>query len=104
MITRLLRIMVRLSARTPLKPHQGVAVVTPANRPKSDRNRYVIEVFGGLFVLSHWFLDFAVGVGDFVIGLSQISSFFSARFALPCLSGKFPRFTPYFIKICNESL
>ena len=33
--------------------------------------------FGGVFVLSRWFLDFSVGVGAFVLGLSQISSFFS---------------------------
>ena len=53
-----------------------VAIVAPAGRPKSFRNRFVIEVFGGVFVLSH-FLDFFVGVGAFVIGLSQISSFFT---------------------------
>ena len=34
-------------------------------------------VFGGVCVLSRCFLDFSVGVGAFVIGLSQISSFFS---------------------------
>ena len=45
-------------------------------RPKSVRNRCVIEVFGGVFVLSRCFLDFSVGVGAFVIGLSQISFFF----------------------------
>ena len=28
------------------------AVVTPTNRPKSVRNRCVIELFGGVFVLS----------------------------------------------------
>ena len=54
-----------------------MAIVIPAYRPKSLRNRCVIEVFGGVFVLSHCFLDFSVGVGAFVIGLSQISSFFS---------------------------
>ena len=52
-----------------------VAIVTPTDRPKSVRNRCVIEVFGGVFVLSRCFLDFSVGVGAFVIGLSQISSF-----------------------------
>ena len=52
-----------------------MAIVTPADRPKSVRNRCVIEVFGGVFVLSHCFLDFSVGVGAFVIGLSQISFF-----------------------------
>ena len=37
----------------------------------------IIEVFGGVFVLSRCFLDFSVGVRVFVIGLSQIYSFFS---------------------------
>ena len=54
-----------------------VAVVTPTDRPKSVRNRRVIEVFGGVFVLLHCFLYFSVGERAFVIGLSQISSFFS---------------------------
>ena len=54
-----------------------MAIVTPLNRPKSVRNRYVIEVFGGVVVLSRCFLDLSVGVGAFVIGLSQNSSFFS---------------------------
>ena len=51
--------------------------VTQPDRPKSVHNRYVIEVFGGVFVLSRCFLDFSVGVGAFVIGLSQIVFFFS---------------------------
>ena len=54
-----------------------MAIVTPTDRHKSVRNRCVIEVFGGVFVLSRCFLDFSLGVGVFVIGLSQISSFFS---------------------------
>ena len=33
-------------------------------------NRYVIEVFGGVFVLSFCFLEFYVSVRTFVIGLS----------------------------------
>ena len=53
-----------------------VAVVTPTDRPKSVRNRCVIELFCGV-VLSLCPYDISVGVGDFVIGLSQISSFFS---------------------------
>ena len=52
-----------------------MAIVTPADRPKLVRNRCVIEVFGGVFVLSRCFSDLSVGVGAFVIGLSQISSF-----------------------------
>ena len=46
-------------------------------RPKSARNHCVIKVFGGVFVLSRCYLDFSVGVGAFVIGLSQIFSSFS---------------------------
>ena len=57
-----------------------VAIVTPTDRPKSVRNHCVIEDFGGVFVLSRCFLDFSVGVGAFVIGLSQISSFVSYSF------------------------
>ena len=53
-----------------------MAIDTPTDRTKSVGNRCVIEVFDGVFVLSHCFLDWSVGVGDFVIGLSQISSFF----------------------------
>ena len=47
--------------------------VAPADRPKSVRNRCVIKVFGGVFLC--WILDFSDGVGAFVTGLSQISSF-----------------------------
>ena len=54
-----------------------MAVVTPTDRPKSVRNRCVIEVFGGVFVFSRFFLDFSVGDGACVIGLRQISSFLS---------------------------
>ena len=42
---------------------------------KSVRNRRVIEVLVAFFVLSCWV--FSCGCGAFVIGLSQISSFFS---------------------------
>ena len=54
-----------------------VTAVTPTDRPKSVRNICVIKVFGGVFMLSRCFLDCSVGVGVFVTGLSQISSFFS---------------------------
>ena len=54
-----------------------VVIVTPTDRPKSVRNRCVIEVLVGGFVLSRCFLDFSVGVWGFVIEMSQISSFFS---------------------------
>ena len=54
-------------------------VATQTDRPKSVRNRCVIGSFGGVVVLSRSFLDFSVGVGAFVIGMSQISSFFSHK-------------------------
>ena len=53
-----------------------MAIATPTNRPSSVHNRCVVEYFGDVFVLSRWILDFSVGVGAFVIGLSQVSSFF----------------------------
>ena len=61
-----------------------VAIVTPTDRPKSVRNRCVIEVFYVVFVFSSCFLDCSVSVGAFVIGLSQISSFFTFRARLNC--------------------
>ena len=54
-----------------------VAVVTPTDRPKSVRNRCVIDLFVTLFVLSLCPFDISVGVVGVVIGLSVISSFFS---------------------------
>ena len=54
-----------------------VAFVTLTDRLKSVRNRCDSEVFGCGFMLSRDFLEFSVAVGDFVIGLSQIWTFFS---------------------------
>ena len=86
-----------------------MTVVTPTERPKSGRNRCVIEGFVGvylLFLVSHWDLHvflcrdqslldlsclrtfefraplgtsllLSAGIGAFVIGLGQNSSFFS---------------------------
>ena len=54
-----------------------MTAVTPSDRPKSVRNRCVIKVLVAFFTLSSWFLDFSVGIGAFVTGLTQISSFFS---------------------------
>ena len=60
-----------------------VAVVTPTDRPKSVHNRCVIELFLWLCLCCHFALltliYISVGVLAFVIGLSQISSFFSYR-------------------------
>ena len=78
MIKRLLRL-VGNWARKPVNHTSWVAVVTPTDRPKSVRNRCLIELFVALFVLSLCSFDISVGVGAFVIGLSQISSFFSFR-------------------------
>ena len=41
-----------------------MTVITPTDRPKSDRNRYAI-VFGGVVSL----ISFSDGIGDFVIRL-----------------------------------
>ena len=49
--------------------------VTQTDRPKSVCNRCLIGVFLALFVLSLCPFDISVGVGAFVIGLGQISSF-----------------------------
>ena len=57
-----------------------MTAVTPTDRPKSVRNSCVIKVFGGVFMLSRCCLDCSVGVGVFVTGLSQISSFFSFEY------------------------
>ena len=60
----------------PVKPvnHTSwVTVVTPTDRPKSVRNRRVIKLFGDVLVLSRCPFD----IGASVIGLIQISSFFS---------------------------
>ena len=52
-------------------------LVTPTDRPKSVRNRCVIEVFGGVCVCCPLVFGYSVGVRGFVIGLGQISFFFS---------------------------
>ena len=56
-----------------------VAVVTPTDRPKSVRNRCLIELFLWRCLCCHFPFDISVGVGAFVIGLSQISSFLSSE-------------------------
>ena len=76
LITRLLR-GVGSWARKPVNHTSWVAVVTPTDRPKSVRNRCLIELFVTLFMLSLCPFDISVGVGAFVIGLGQISSFLS---------------------------
>ena len=69
-----MRLVGRLGPQNCFNHTSKVAIVTPNDRPKSVRNRYVIEVFGGFFVVTLLF-GFSVGVGAFVIGLSQLSFF-----------------------------
>ena len=55
-----------------------VAGVAPTDRPKSVRNRCIIELFCGVVcVVVTLPFDISAVVEAFVIGLSQISSFFS---------------------------
>ena len=52
----------------PVKPvnHTNwMTVVTPSDRPKSVRNRCVIEIFGDVFVLSCCAFDISVGYKGF---------------------------------------
>ena len=76
LIKRLLRLVGRW-ARKPVNHTSWVALVTPTDRPKSVRNRCLIELFCGVGYVVTLPFDISVGVGAFVIGLSQISSFFS---------------------------
>ena len=54
-----------------------MAVVTLTDRPKSVRNCCLIELFCGVVCVVTLLFDISVGVGAFVIGLGQISSFLS---------------------------
>ena len=56
-----------------------LARVTPTDRPKSVRNRCLIELFCGVVCVFTCPFDISVGVGAFVIRLGQISSFLSLR-------------------------
>ena len=60
-----------VGSRKPAYHTSWMTVVTPTDRPKSVRNRCIIEDFGGVFVLVH---DFSVsdGMGGFIIGWDQI--------------------------------
>ena len=53
-----------------------MVVVTTTDRPKSVRNRCVIEVLMAFWCCKFCF-EFSVGIGAFVIGLCQISLYFS---------------------------
>ena len=77
LITRLLRLVGRW-ARKPVNHTRWVALVTPTDRPKSVRNRCLIELFCDVVCVVTCPFDISVGVGAFVIGLGQISSFLSS--------------------------
>ena len=51
----------------PVNHTSWMTVVTPSDRPKSVRNRCVIELFGDIFVLSCCPFDISVGIWAFVI-------------------------------------
>ena len=76
LITRLLRLVGRW-ARKPVNHTSWVALVTPTDRPKSVRNRCLIELFCGVVCVVTCPFDISVGVGAFVTGLGQITSFLS---------------------------
>ena len=59
-----------------------VITIIQTDRPKSVRNRCVIKLFCGIALLSLCPFEISAGVGAFVLGLSQISSFFSQYFEL----------------------
>ena len=58
-----------------------MAVVVPTDCPGSVRNRCVIEVLVAFLCcrVAFWII-FSVGVGAFVVGMSQISSFSLTKF------------------------
>ena len=74
-----------------------MTAVTPTDRPKSVCNSCVIKVFDGVFMLSRCFLNCSVGVGVFVTGLRQISSFFSYA-----CTHRLPNFTPSTIPLAIQ--
>ena len=95
LITRLLRLVGRW-ARKPVNHTSWVALVTPTDRPKSVRNRCLIELFCGVVCVVTCPFDISVGEGDFVIGLGQISSFLSID-AIPYNDNLVPNLSENFL-------
>ena len=58
-------------ARKPVNLTSWMTVVTPTDHPMLVRNRCVIDLFGGVFVLLLFPFDIYVGKRAFVIGLSH---------------------------------
>ena len=90
LITRLLRLVGRW-ARQPVIHTSWVALVTPTDRPKSVRNRCLIELCCGVVSVVTCPFDISVGVGAFVIGLGQISSFLSCAWPFYSLVRTVPK-------------
>ena len=63
-----------------------MAIVIQTDRPKSVRNRCVIEVFGGVFCVVTLLFDFSVDVGAFVIVRSLPFSLMQEQFRLNVVS------------------
>ena len=80
LITRLLRLVGKW-ARKPVNHTSWVALVTPTDRPKSVHNRCLIELFCSVVYVVTCPFDNSIGVGAFVIGQGQISSFLSSTFS-----------------------
>ena len=74
-----------------------MAVVTQTDRPKSVRNHCVIKVF----VLSIG-REFSVGIGAFVIGLSQISYFSSCYISLQISFSYVEELKSHFLALTRE--
>ena len=79
LITRLMRLVGRWASKS-VNHTIFVALVTPTDRPKSVCNCCLIELFCGVVCVVTCPFDISVGVGGFVIGLGQISSFLSLRY------------------------
>ena len=62
-------------ARKPVHNTSWVAVVIPTYLPNSVPNRCVIDVFGGIFVLSLCLLDISVGISDLVCHRTEYDLF-----------------------------
>ena len=84
LITRLLLLVGRLDGYR-FNHTSWMDVVTPTDRPKSVHNCCVIDVFVASYKYCPLVVEFSVGIGAFVIGLSQISFFFSSSGCSKCL-------------------
>ena len=76
--TRLLQLFGRLVPVNRFNHTSRMDVVTPTDRPKSVRNRCVIEVLVTFFCCE-LVVEFFVGIRAFVTGRNQISFFFSCK-------------------------